>query len=121
MKNIKVFFCGIAQAMTIRSVPCAFLILATTAIMGCAPEKKYSSLLEAEQACKEWAIKAIRKSQLNYPQNESVYEMGHINRINNPRSCNAETLTRQVIGLEYKGKIEADPLLSDKALMHFRY
>jgi hypothetical protein len=121
MNNSVQSYANAGQSIFIEIFHYTVPLLTVTALAGCVAEMKYNSLLEAEQACKEWAIKAIRKSQLNYPQNASVNEMEHINRINNPRSCNAETLTRQVIGLEYKGKIEADPLLSDKALMHFRY
>ena len=121
MNNSVQSYANAGQAIFLKFVHCTVPLLAVAALAGCVPEKKYNSFLEAEQACKEWAIKAIRKSQLNYPQNANVSEMEHINRINNPRSCNAETLTRQVIGLEYKGKIDADPLLSNKALMHFRY
>ena len=121
MKNIQVFFSGIGHAMSRRSVYCAVLALAAAVLAGCVSEKKYNSLFEAEQACKEWAIKAIQKGTPTSPQNATANEMEHINRLKNPRFCKAETLTRQVIGLEYKGKIEDDPLLSGKALMHFRY
>ena len=119
--NFQTPFGRLCQAMAFKSVHFTILVLAATALAGCVPEKKYNSLLEAEQACKEWAIKASQNGTPTYHQNAMANEREHINRMKNPRHCNAETLTRQVIGLEYKGKIEADPLLSDKALMHFRY
>ena len=121
MNNSVQSYANAGVAKFLKFVHCTVLLLAVTALAGCVPEKKYNSLFEAEQACIEWTIKAIQKGMPTYPQNATASEMEHINRLKNPRHCNAETLTRQVIGLEYKGKMESDPLLSAKALMHFRY
>lgn len=94
--------------------------MAITLLSGC-QVSRYSSLLEAQQACEAWAKVTNAKSKLTYPKDATNDEIEHINNLDHPRHCEVEILTRQVIGLEYKGKMGADPLLSHKASAHYRY
>jgi len=94
--------------------------MAVALLSGC-QASRYSSLLEAQQACEVWARVTNGKSKLTYPKDATNDEIEHINNLHHPRHCEVETLTRQVIGLEYEGKMGADPLLSHKASAHYRY
>ncbi len=88
--------------------------------VGC-QQARYNSQLKAMQACTAWALEAKGRVKLTYPKGAANSKMEHINRLIDPRYCQDETTTRQVIGLEYKGKIESNSLLEHKASKHYRY